>query len=195
MADPRRRTANDLPRRQRRRLLDRRGIEWLVVVDRTMTWGGGYGSHAETALAAPSTTWFLAEGATHGRFSLFYLLQNPGAAPATVAVDLPAPCAGRPGHAPVHAGRGIAFDHRRRRDRGARGHRRLGQDRVRRADPRRARDVRGHAQPGADLRGRARRRRGHGDQHAVVPGRRRDRIVLRPLLPDREPVLAGDDGA
>jgi len=67
----------------------------LVVVDRTMTWGGGYGSHAETALAAPSTTWFLAEGATHGRFSLFYLLQNPGAAPATVAVTYlrPAPAA------------------------------------------------------------------------------------------------------
>jgi hypothetical protein len=66
-----------------------------VVVDRTMTWGGGYGSHAETAMAAPATAWFLAEGATHGAFTLFYLLQNPGAAPATVDVTYlrPSPAA------------------------------------------------------------------------------------------------------
>ena len=38
----------------------------LVVVDRTMTWDGGYGSHAETALPAASTTWYLAEGSTSG---------------------------------------------------------------------------------------------------------------------------------
>ena len=49
-----------------------------VVVDRTMTWDATtYGAHAETALEAPATTWYLAEGATHGAFSLFYLLQNP----------------------------------------------------------------------------------------------------------------------
>ena len=35
---------------------------------------------------APSTTWFLAEGATHGSFDLFYLMQNPGAAEAQVTV-------------------------------------------------------------------------------------------------------------
>jgi Tol biopolymer transport system component len=57
-----------------------------VVADRVMTWGGGYGSHSETAIAAPSTTWFLAEGATHGSFQLFYLLQNPAATPAQVDV-------------------------------------------------------------------------------------------------------------
>ncbi|MEO5821443.1 MAG: hypothetical protein ABIT71_13140 [Vicinamibacteraceae bacterium] len=57
-----------------------------LVADRVMTWGGGYGSHSETATAAPSTTWFLAEGATHGAFQLFYLLQNPGATPAHVEV-------------------------------------------------------------------------------------------------------------
>ena len=55
-----------------------------LVADRVMTWGGGYGSHSETATAAPSTTWFLAEGATHGAFQLFYLLQNPAATPAHV---------------------------------------------------------------------------------------------------------------
>ena len=67
-----------------------------VVVDRTVSWdASGYGSHAETALASPSTTWFLAEGATHNTFDLFYLIQNPGPAAATVTVRYlrPAPLA------------------------------------------------------------------------------------------------------
>ncbi len=52
-----------------------------VVVDRTMTWAGGqaYGSSAETAIAGPSPQWYFAEGATHGDFDLFYLVQNPSA--------------------------------------------------------------------------------------------------------------------
>jgi hypothetical protein len=58
-----------------------------LVVDRTMTWdGNGYGSHAETSVASPSTTWYLAEGSTSADFALFYLLQNPGATPAAVTV-------------------------------------------------------------------------------------------------------------
>ncbi len=58
-----------------------------LVVDRTMSWdASGYGSHAETAIAAPATTWYLAEGATHSGFSLFYLLQNPSASATTVRV-------------------------------------------------------------------------------------------------------------
>ncbi len=58
-----------------------------LVVDRTMSWDAtGYGSHAEAARGAPTTTWFLAEGATHGRFHLFYLLQNPGRNAANVIV-------------------------------------------------------------------------------------------------------------
>ena len=52
-----------------------------IVVDRTMSWqvpgGQPYGAHAETALASPAPRWYLAEGATHGGFDLFYLLQNP----------------------------------------------------------------------------------------------------------------------
>jgi type 1 glutamine amidotransferase len=50
-----------------------------VVVDRTMSWaeGQGYGSHAETAVVTPAPQWYFAEGATHGAFSLFYLIQNP----------------------------------------------------------------------------------------------------------------------
>jgi Tol biopolymer transport system component len=59
-----------------------------VVVDRTMTWDATtYGAHAETAVESPATTWYLAEGATHGYFSLFYLLQNPNDAPADVTIN------------------------------------------------------------------------------------------------------------
>jgi len=50
----------------------------LVVAERTMVWTPDerYGSHTETSVKAPSTDWFFAEGATHGIFSLFYLLAN-----------------------------------------------------------------------------------------------------------------------
>jgi hypothetical protein len=59
----------------------------FVVVDRTMTWGAdGYGSHAEASLATPATRWYLAEGATHSDFDLYYLFQNPHAQPTEVAV-------------------------------------------------------------------------------------------------------------
>jgi Beta-propeller repeat len=78
-----------------------------IVVDRTMTWdANGFGSHAETAAAELSKNWYLAEGATHGAFDLFYLLQNPhptqaatvditylrpeGQAPITVRYEVPA---------------------------------------------------------------------------------------------------------
>ena len=58
-----------------------------LVVDRTMAWDAqGYGAHAETSLAAPAARWYLAEGATHSGFDLFYLLQNPGPAETTVRV-------------------------------------------------------------------------------------------------------------
>jgi hypothetical protein len=65
-----------------------------IVADRTMTWdGNGYGSHAETSLPLPSDTWYLAEGATHSGFDLFYLLQNPRGSTASVDVTFlrPAP--------------------------------------------------------------------------------------------------------
>jgi hypothetical protein len=65
----------------------------MVVVDRTMSVHGvGHGSAAETAVQ-PSTTWYFAEGATAGPFSLFYQLQNPGNAAAQVSVTylLPTP--------------------------------------------------------------------------------------------------------
>ncbi len=65
-----------------------------VIADRTMTWNAsGYGSHAETSVLRPATTWYLAEGATHSHFDLFYLLQNAQTTDAVVQVTylLPAP--------------------------------------------------------------------------------------------------------
>jgi hypothetical protein len=60
----------------------------LVVADRTMSWAGdaGYGAASETAIESPALTWYLAEGATHGGFDLFYLLQNPNDTAAQVHV-------------------------------------------------------------------------------------------------------------
>ena len=50
-----------------------------IVVDRTMQWDrtSRFGAHAESSVPAPALRWYLAEGATHGFFSLFYLIQNP----------------------------------------------------------------------------------------------------------------------
>ena len=48
-----------------------------VVADRVIIWGGGYGSRPRPQRRPRAPTWFLAEGATHGAFQLFYLLQNP----------------------------------------------------------------------------------------------------------------------
>jgi Putative binding domain, N-terminal/Viral BACON domain len=59
----------------------------LLVAARTMTWDArGFGAHAETAVAAPARSWYLAEGATHGGFDLFYLLQNPNTVAAQVRI-------------------------------------------------------------------------------------------------------------
>jgi hypothetical protein len=58
----------------------------FVAVDRLVQWEQGRGSHAEHGLAAASSRWYFAEGATYAGFSLFYLLQNPGVAPAQVTV-------------------------------------------------------------------------------------------------------------
>src|SRR6185436_9090167 len=50
-----------------------------VVIDRTMRWDQTTrgGAHAEGSVPAPALRWYLAEGATHGFFDLFYLIQNP----------------------------------------------------------------------------------------------------------------------
>jgi hypothetical protein len=48
-----------------------------LAIDRSMRWARGQGAHAESGIATPGMTWYLAEGATMGGFNLFYLLQNP----------------------------------------------------------------------------------------------------------------------
>jgi hypothetical protein len=69
-----------------------------IAVDRTMSWdASGYGSHLETGIAAPSTTWYFAEGSTSGEFSLFYLLQNPQTTAVTATVRYLRPA----GQAPI----------------------------------------------------------------------------------------------
>ena len=57
-----------------------------VSADRTTFWDlGGREAHSERAVEA-SPTWYFAEGATTGRFSLFYLLTNPISQPANATV-------------------------------------------------------------------------------------------------------------
>jgi hypothetical protein len=68
-----------------------------VVVDRTMTWDAtAYGSQAETSVAAPSPVWYLAEGATHSGFNLFYLIQNPNGRDAAIEVTYLRPAPAEP---------------------------------------------------------------------------------------------------
>ena len=58
------------------------------AAERRTTWGGSVvrGMHG-TGGAVPSTRWYFAEGATTGRFQLFYLLGNQGSVPAAVTID------------------------------------------------------------------------------------------------------------
>jgi glucose/arabinose dehydrogenase len=68
-----------------------------IVAERTMVWTPTqrYGSHTETAVKAPATLWYLAEGATHGAFDLFYLIENATSSIAQVSISYlrPAPLA------------------------------------------------------------------------------------------------------
>ena len=59
-----------------------------LVAERRMTWdrATAYGSHNGTGVAAPSTTWHFAEGATIARLQTFFLLQNPGDEAATISM-------------------------------------------------------------------------------------------------------------
>ena len=114
-----------------------------VVVDRTMTWDStGYGAHTETSIAAPSTTWHLAEGATHGAFDLFYLLQNPNDAHGERDDQLSAAGAAHADLQELYGRAEQPQDHpgRRRRSR-SRSRRRGRRDYFRSADRRRTRDV------------------------------------------------------
>ena len=100
-----------------------------VVVDRTMRWDQDPrgGAHAESSLPAPSLRWYLAEGATHGSFDLFYLLQNPSLTQ-TAQLRRSATCC-RPARRSTRlltSRRTAALDRLRRSAARAGGHRRLG---------------------------------------------------------------------
>ena len=57
-----------------------------VAATRQMTWGRPvYGSTLESGIASASPTWYFAEGATN-IFSLYYMIENPNATPATVVL-------------------------------------------------------------------------------------------------------------
>ena len=75
-----------------------------VVADRTMTWGDRRLRQPRRARRpdAPATTWYLAEGATHGGFDLFYLIQNPNAPDGAGRGDVPAARPGAPLVAHLH---------------------------------------------------------------------------------------------
>ncbi len=116
-----------------------------VVADRTMSWDStGYGGHAERGtLTRATSTWYLAEGATHGSFDLFYLIQNPGDVATTVEVKFLRPAPKAPVIKQYPARAAVAIHARRGRDSRARRRRSLRGRAIdrRRADRRRAGDV------------------------------------------------------
>ena len=149
---------------------------------------GGTGRRAgartpKRSVPAPALRWYLAEGATHGAFDLFYLIQNPSltsAASVRIRFLLPVRRADRAvlhgaAEQPVHAARG--------RRRGARRHRRLGGHREpqRPADHRRARDVfvgRGRVRGRPRQRRRERRPRRSGSSPRARPAAFFDLFLL-----------------
>ncbi len=84
-----------------------------VVVERTMSFGDGWGGHTGKALLAPARQWFLAEGAANGFFQTFILLTATGTVAPKVTVDflledgqvvsIPADFPGAPGRLTVWA--------------------------------------------------------------------------------------------
>lgn len=58
-----------------------------VVVERTMSFGDGWGGHTGKALMAPARQWFLAEGAANDFFQTFILMTATGNVAPRVTVD------------------------------------------------------------------------------------------------------------
>ncbi|MBI4301275.1 MAG: hypothetical protein HY664_01555 [Chloroflexi bacterium] len=52
-----------------------------IVLERSMYWGSSLNGHSSLAATAPSTTWFLAEGATAYPFEEWVFISNPGSVP------------------------------------------------------------------------------------------------------------------
>jgi hypothetical protein len=58
-----------------------------VALDRLVSWDArGLAASLESAVDQPATSWFFAEGSTIDPLELFYLVQNPGTAPARIEV-------------------------------------------------------------------------------------------------------------
>jgi subtilisin family serine protease len=58
-----------------------------IVVERAMYFDDDQGGHDTLATATPGLTWFLAAGGSRGGFDTWLLVENPGAAPATIKVS------------------------------------------------------------------------------------------------------------
>lgn len=69
-----------------------------VAVDGTQSWGTPtYGAAAERGVTGgAASTWYLAEGATHSGFDLFYMIQNPGTRQAELAITFLRPAGQSP---------------------------------------------------------------------------------------------------
>ena len=90
----------------------------MIAVDRTMTWDAtGYGSHVETGLAAPATTWYFAEGSTSGDVLAVLPAAEPAGDRRGRHGALPAPFGLPPIETELHAAAEQPHDDRRRRAR------------------------------------------------------------------------------
>ena len=159
-----------------------------VVVNRTMTWGNGnaFGSHAETSVDGPATTWYFAEGATI--LAVRSVLSDSESEPDDRRRGdgvVPA-VAGRGDRSFVHRAAERTSHHSRRRSPGPRG---SGRGRGVHVDERRARDRRAGdvcVAARTAARGRPRQRGRDLARHALVPRRRRGWHVLRYVRADRQ---------
>ncbi len=59
-----------------------------IVVERTMYWQSMQGGHNALGVEAPSTTWYLAEGAANGFFDTFILVSSPQTTATTATLTL-----------------------------------------------------------------------------------------------------------
>ena len=152
-----------------------------------MSWdASGYGSHAETGLAGPATTWYLAEGSTSGDFALFYLLQNPNPTATTATVRYLLPGGLAPDRAAIRARAPFAHHHSRGRRRAPSSHPPMFPPSITAPIPIIVERAMYMTRDRAGLRGRPRLGRRHGARPELVPRRRRDRAVLRSLHPARQ---------
>ena len=167
-----------------------------VVADRTMSWDStGYGGHAERGtLTRATSTWYLAEGATHGSFDLFYLIQNPGDVATTVEVKFLRPAPKAPVIKQYPLGPQSRFTLPWTRFPSSRPSDLSAVVRSTDGAPIVVERAMYSSLPGQAVRRRPQQRRRDGAGDAVVPRRGRDRIVLRSLRAHREPEQRGGRG-